>query len=51
MNGKKITRIALDSALTVMLVAEMFIQFTGVVEEAAEALNFVCGILKEDFSK
>ena len=30
MNGKKITRIALDSALTVMLVAEMFIQFTGV---------------------
>lgn len=30
MNGKKIARIALDSALTVMLVAEMFIQFTGV---------------------
>jgi len=30
MNGKKITRIALDSALTMMLVAEMFIQFTGV---------------------
>ena len=28
-----------------------FIQFTGVVEEAAEALDFVCGILKEDFSK
>lgn len=30
MNGKKIARIALDSALTVMLVAEMLIQFTGV---------------------
>ena len=28
-----------------------FIQFTGVVEEAAEALDFVCGILKEDFMK
>ena len=28
-----------------------FIQFTGVVEEATEALDFVCEILKEDFSK
>ena len=30
MNGKKAVRVALDVALTAMIVAEMFIQFTGV---------------------
>ncbi len=30
MNGKKITRVVLDVALTAMIIAEMFIQFTGV---------------------
>ncbi len=29
MNGKKVTRVVLDVALTVMIVAEMFIQYTG----------------------
>ena len=29
MNGKKVTRVVLDVALTAMIVAEMFIQYTG----------------------
>ena len=31
MSGKKTTRVALDVALTAMIIAEMFIQFTGVL--------------------
>ena len=45
MNGKKVLRVALDVTLSAMIVAEMFMQFTGVFLHEAIGFAFFVTVM------